>query len=324
MSLLETVSSKLRPRTRTVVRWLSICLLLAVLIAVGKFLYEHRYVFVELSRVQAYAWILPATLYSGTLLAKGLTFDILCRVYGVSISVRDSVALAIWGMLSNFALPGNTSLFFRTLYLQQVHGLSYRQFLPISAASFVFATGLYCLWAGVAAFIASDNRTVIVGVAIPLMGAGILLMVALQIPYARIARFGLFFEQLLFGWRRLTSSPPLFGAWLVLQVVEASLEIFLFYSIVRIMNFDVSFSQCVVVVLVKECSLILRITPGAIGVSEGVLALMGMAMGISPVQLVFVGLVVRLVELICLLLGFGLFRRRLIIQFKSASSKMQI
>lgn len=325
MAASSTEAEAIKPSTGTMrlARWLSLFLFAAVAVLIGVYLYQNHEVFVEFTRVPVYFWALPGALFFGTLLAKGLTFDVLARVYGVRISLRDSIALTTWGLLANFALPGNTALAFRTVYLHRVHGLNYRQFLPISAAAFICATGLYCVWAGIAALIVGGPWSPTVKtLAVPLIGLGATLIVALQIPYRRFARLGGLAEKLLDGWRRLVSSRSLFGCWFGLELGRAALEVLLFFSIVRFLNIDLSLSQTAVMVLVKECSLVLRITPGAFGVAEGVLAFLALTFGVSPVQVVFAGLIYRCLELICLLAALVVFARRLIGQFNSVSGNV--
>ena len=63
--------------------------------------------------------------------------------------------------------------------------------------------------------------------------------------------------------------------------------------------------------LAKECSIFFRITPGAIGVAEGVQAYFAIVYGVNPAEVVFAALIFRVIEIFCLLIMSVLLARPL-------------
>jgi hypothetical protein len=268
---------------------------------VGHFVWEERSSLDAVWHVPLYVWLIPALIYLGTLGAKGLCFDILARVHGIRVPLIDSVGLTASGLLSNYALPGNVSIPLRTLYLHRVLGLHYRHFLSIALAAFIFSTGLYGAFAGMAALaygqVPSPTYALVMLV---FSGGGLALIVAMLLPYRWLPLVGHGIEQILAGWRMLLRSRSLSINWLGAETLRASLEIVFFYSIVQFLQIELSLAQAAIMVLAKECSMFLRLTPGAFGLSEGVQVFFGVQFGAEAATILVAAIVARIIELVCL------------------------
>lgn len=291
------------PVLRKVMSVLYYGLFAALLALVASFLWRNLDVLAVLYGIPAHMWALAVVLYLATLIAKGASFDILAKVFGASVPLKDSVALTSAGLLANYMLPGNTAIPLRSLYLQRLHGLSYKRFIPLALAAFVFSTGLYGVAAGAAALAIGPVASVSYqGVMTLFAGGGLALIVLLllPLPYDRIPYIGRIAGLALEGWRLLISSPRLFSAWLVVEVVRASLEVAYFFAVARMLGVPIGAGEALIITLAKECSVFLRLTPGAFGVAEGVQAFFAVAFGLDAARVVLAGLSGRVIEIICL------------------------
>ena len=274
-------------------------LFVVALLAIFGYLWENRSALGLALNAPAWIWFVPVLLYMGTLIAKGLGFDTLARVYGVRIPFIDSVGLTATGLLSNYAVPGNASLAIRTLYMHRVLGLNYKKFVPVALAAFVFSTGLYGIFIGIAAITFGEVPSHAYAIAIlALSGSGLLLTFALMVPYHGIPLVGAWIETVLSGWRQLCKSRRHLIFWLGIIFVLSILEIGLFYSIVCILGIELTIAQTAIMVLAKENSVVLRITPGAFGVAEGVQIFFGTQFGIDISLILLAALIFRAIELL--------------------------
>jgi uncharacterized membrane protein YbhN (UPF0104 family) len=277
-----------------------------VLLAVGRFLATNAEALKTASMVPPQWWLVPSGIYLGTLVVKGASFDLLARVLGVHVPLRDSIALTATGLLANYALPGNAAIPLRSLYLHRVLGLSYKRYIPVALAAFVFSTGLYGVAAGAAALaiepVASRSY-----IAVMLMfgGGGLALMLLLLVPYGRLRFLGERIEAALEGWRDLVSSPRVFRRWLLLEAARALLEIAFFFAIAKALDIPIGILHATILVLAKECSIFLRLTPGGFGIAEGVQAFFAVAFGLDVALVVLAGLIGRSIELILILIISG-------------------
>jgi uncharacterized membrane protein YbhN (UPF0104 family) len=282
------------------------------LATVGLYLWENRFSLDAVWHAPPYLWLTPALIYLGLLIVRSLTFDVLARVYGVRVPLFDSLGLTASGALSNYAVPGNMSLPLRSLYLHRVLGLHYRDFLPLAAASFVFSTGLYGILAGIVSLINGAVPTSAYGLAMLMFGGGGLAVVlAMSLPYHSLPLVGHSIEGLLAGWRLLYRSRTLFGQWLGLEILRAPLEVAFLYSIFYLLAIDLTLAQTTIIVLAKDCSIFLRITPGGFGIAEGVQVFFALQFGADPARVLLAAILGRAMEVVCLALVSSVLVRRL-------------
>jgi uncharacterized membrane protein YbhN (UPF0104 family) len=287
-------------------------LFVLALALIGRFVWDRRLSLDAVWHVPIYLWIIPALIYLVMLGAKGLCFDILARVHGVSVPLIDSLGLTAFGLLSNYAVPGNMSIPLRTLYLHRVLGLHYIHFLSVVIAAFVFSTGLYGVFAGIAAFVygqlPSSNYALAM---LAFSGGGLTLIIVMLLPYRWLPLVGNGIERILAGWRLLLRSRALFFKWLGVEVLRAVLEVTFFYSIVQLLEIEITLAQTAIMVLAKECSVFLRLTPGSFGLAEGVQVFFALQFGVDIAQILLAAIIARVIELICLSLVSSTFVPRL-------------
>ena len=73
-----------------------------------------------------------------------------------------------------------------------------------------------------------------------------------------------------------------------------------FYSIVQSLKIEISLAQTAIMVLAKECSVFVRLTPGAFGLTEGVQVFFGLQFGAEAATILVAAIIARIIELVCL------------------------
>mgnify|MGYP001328661442 CR=1 FL=1 len=276
----------------------STILSLTVAIVIALLLWQNREALHEATQAPAHLWLLPVAIYLVILAAKGLSFDILANTFDVRVPLVESIGITASGLLGNYLLPGNASLPVRTLYLQRVHGLSYRDFIPIALAAFIFCTGIYGILTGLLALVNGPVGSEIYNYVISAMGfGGALLIVATLFPIRLVKLFGFDPGRYLKGWRQFLHSPFLPWLWLAIELLRAGLEVGFAYTVLRILQVNAPVGQVAIMTLAKECSVILRITPGSFGVAEGVQVFFAAVFGIDVPSVLLSALIMRVIEL---------------------------
>jgi hypothetical protein len=213
---------------------------LFIIIIAGRLFWSNASVLRKAVEVPLWYWALPSALYLGTLVFKGLSFDLLAEVFGARVPLRDSIALTSIGLLGNYALPGNASLPLRSLYFERVHHVSYKQFIPLALAGFIYATAQYGVVAGlVALYLGPVPSKTYSGVMIVFSGVSLAAMILLLLPYRRLvtpyrqlAFLDRYIAMALEGWRLLLGSHARFGRWLLCEILRAFFEVTFFLSVV--------------------------------------------------------------------------------------------
>ena len=271
---------------------------LAAAVGIAIFLWRNREALSSALRAPPYLWLIPVGIYFVMLVTKGLSFDLLVKTFGVRVPFVESLGITASGLLGNYALPGNASLPLRTLYLQRVHGLSYRDFLPIVLAAYICSTGIYGVLTGFCAILSgpvdSDTYNGLVAV---LGFGGFFLILATLIPIRPVKLFRFEPERFLKGWRQFLHAPLLPWLWLGIDLLRAALEVGLVYAVLKILKVDAPLGRVAVMTLAKECTVILRITPGSFGVTEGVQVFFAAMFGIDVPGVLLSALIIRAIEL---------------------------
>jgi uncharacterized membrane protein YbhN (UPF0104 family) len=276
---------------------------LILVLAIG-FIWQNRALLADLRAVGPATWAAAVIAYCASLVLRSLSFDIQARAFEARIPLGHSLALTSAGMLGNYALPGNTSILIRSIYLKRTIGLEYSRFVPLALAAFVFSTGLYGVIAGLAAWLLGPIRSEAYNTVILLFACGgvaLMVFLLLPLPYERLPWVGRIAGLAMDGWRRLIASPRLLGTWFAVEFFRAVCEVTFFYLTVRMLGVEIDVVQALIITLAKECSIFIRLTPGSIGVAEGVQAFFAIAFGLNPASVVLAGLLGRLIELAVLL-----------------------
>lgn len=292
--------------------YLTFAIALAV---VGKFLFDNQEALKSIKQIPLESWILPVVFYSVTIIGKGLSFDILAIVLGIRIKLLDSIALTTSALVSNYALPGNVGIALRTIYMDRVHGLSYRTFLPLALTASIFGTGLYGIAAGIAAlvFTATPLHGVSMLVVWAMISGGLTIVVVLagyNLWGPGLGSLHKYINMVFEGWSLLLKRRKWFAVWLINECARACFEILFFYFVLHNLGLKVNLPQATTMMLIKENMTLLRLTPGGFGITEGIFAMFAIGYGLDPVKVVFASLICRVIELASLAALVLIFVRR--------------
>lgn len=277
--------------------------LAVIVVAVARFGRDHWDTLSIIASKPLWLWAPAIVLYLTLLVFRGLWFDILALVLGGRIPLKDSIALTASGILGNYFLPGNVSLPLRSFYLHTLHGISYKRFIPIALAAQVFSIGVVGIVVGIIALLlgpVSSPTYKIVVASFGFGGIACVLLLILPLPFGRLPLIGSLIEKALAGWRQLISSPRLFGRWQLIELGRVVSDILFFWVVSQMFDLPLSLGQAAIISIVKDCAVFFRLTPGGLGVAEGVQAFFALAFGLDVPRIILIGLACRVIEIMCL------------------------
>ena len=279
----------------------SFALLLVFVGAIGWLIYKNRS---DLSLIAATDWRYWAAAFAAYTIVnwlKGYSVVLLLSSIGVRLPLYESYSLQNISTLTNYSLPFHGGIGFRVLYMQRVHGLVYEMFLPISIMAFIVATGIYGLLTGGAALLHGKFYSYLYQSAMAIFVAGALVLVITPVLAPYMVRhnwpMGKIIRRILRGWEIIVRDRRVFYEWVVSVILRAIMVTVVFYLACKALHINLDVWQIAVITLAKECSIIVKLTPGALGISEGVVAFFAAIYGVPVFQLIIVALGVRLVEL---------------------------
>lgn len=235
------------------------------------------------------------------------------------LSVGDGVYIGILSAIGNFFGPllGGTSI--RAVYLKKYHKLSYSKF----TSTLMWYYLILFLFVSVVAILSllmldKTSQTNALLLFFSVWIAVLLALSALRLPSGGKLQFferhkaGRFFikvmKEIEDGWQVILSDKDLILKLFLVSVLSFAGSYFASYVEFHILNIPTSFAALGLYTTLVTASLLLSLTPGAIGIREAMLLVVSTTIGISGGQIIQIAIIDRGVHFILLFALFILTR----------------
>lgn len=275
-------------RTRQILGWTAV---LALVIWAGFYAYGRREELGQAFHLQPALLAAMAALFAGCLAVRGLIIRVAVSVFAIELRPPEWFSITIVNTAAGLALPfGGVAV--RAVYLKERHGLSFQDFAVILAACSILLETVHCVvglgaWTFVATAGSGDG------------GAGFRIVGALL---AGVALAGLAFlaytpavgtrepggawsrrlEGILSGWRRLRANRRVFFALGALTFADVAALGAMKWVTFRAIGSPLGVPEALVLNAIGGLALAVRITPGGLGIQEGLQGASGAALGLDP------------------------------------------
>lgn len=279
--------------------------IIAVIVFLG-YLYQNADKYQQLLNVSAESFVLLVGLILMAIFGSGLINYLLYQALGVKLSLNESIGLAAVNALANH-LPFTGGLIAKGVYLKHRHELTYTRYLGATMAMygcFIAVNG----GAGVVALsylaLAGQNPvSKILALGFFGMAASVIL---LWLPLdLRIVpgKWGRRLTQVLDGWYLLSQHRLLFVKLIGMQMLMILIFAGRLWIAFHVLSQEVTVAHSVLFASANILTSLVNITPGALGVREGIVAgvaaVLGFDAGVSVVavgidRLVATGMIIAL------------------------------
>lgn len=296
------------------------------------YLSQHLVELQALSHITASTMGLLLGLYWLFYVVNGLIAQQILRVYDVPLALPENIALSLLTSLGNIFLPFRGGAGWRAWYLKRFHGLRLSHFLHALAATAVLgflvtslAACLGLLFLGIALHQWYPLLLLVYGG----LGLGASLFLLLD-PVALLPIWLTLPSKLrsaLQGWRSLRHAKTTLVYVVGLNVMNLGLTTSLLWIELQALGVQslagtaISWPQTLLLATTGSLSLVISLTPAALGIREVLLMGTSQLMALNPTQIVAVSLLDRGINLLSLLLGAPLASWWLIRQSKRSPRK---
>lgn len=246
------------------------------------------------------AWSVSAKL--GAVICLGLKFRAQCLLTGVKLDTREWLGLSSIATFHAYLSPAQTGHLFRAIYLRKRHAMSYEAY----AAQTIGVNLLEVMLAGV---LGGGLCLLLGGGAFGLLPA----MIAAIVVPALIAMIAPASRRVGHDW-----APPRLRNWLarahdsiarvsrerhtlgqiaLLSVWSIVLRWLGLYYAFRLCSFDVNVTESLLIECVRTVTMVVTITPGNLGLTEGVIAGTAGVLGVSVAAALAAAVVSRLLSM---------------------------
>lgn len=274
----------------------SIAVLVIVTVAIAWYLSSHRQALTALGNTSLAAIGCLVALRLLFLGASGLFLRAYASKFGIRLEPIEWFGLSVVTTMGNYIAPFVGGVVARAAYLKRRHALPYAQFATLLASSYLItlwvigAVGTLALlvfnivvqfhWQVLAFFV-----TIVVAVSVPV------LLLPFRLPWKN--RAAKVVNTSLDGWAIVKSDWALLSKLVAYTLVNILLNAASFWVAYDTLGSPVTFGAALLIGLLGSISILVRITPGNLGIQEAVLSLSSALIGAGADEGLLAALLIR-------------------------------
>ncbi|WP_462330988.1 lysylphosphatidylglycerol synthase transmembrane domain-containing protein, partial [Thiohalocapsa halophila] len=248
-------------------------------------------------------WCLTAYRFAATL-----------RLCGVQLSMKEWLGLTVATRLLNYLLPFKSGVLLKIAYLKQCHCLAYAAFGVIGLTAGVLAMTVNSMLLIALLLAMTDTGTLgryAFGGAVAALTVGTAVIATPRLlrnisPFRRL-------RQIVVGvLREIQAKPAGVIAVTGLQFLVRAAYAIAFVSAFTLAGADLHYLQTAVISVLVGMSMVVTLTPGNLGVSEGIIVTVAVLYGSTAADAMVAAGLIRMMELLVLAVGGLLFGWRFI------------
>ena len=279
-------------------RWV---VLAALVGAAAWYAWEHPRLLAALGDVSPLALgVLLALMLLGRL-CQGIQFRALCSVFDLELTFWEWFGLTVCKSMYGFLMPGRPGTALQAVYLKKKHGFAFTKFGSLFAATNVLnavTAGVVGLAACGAEFLRGGPMPASVVLAAGFflacsVGGALVFVLATGsvkfLPFERLRRLGLRVQE---GVDLFLAHPGVLGWVAGLVAVRYLLAGLALFVAGRSVGLELNLMQGILMASLGSFGLFLPLTPGGIGISEGIISGVAELLGLSP-ELAMLGALVK-------------------------------
>ena len=273
-------------------KYISPILTLLVLILFAIYLYNNPEILIRLKNTNPLFVILIMILYLFVFFLEGLFILVTLKIFNKKIKSLEGWYIATFSRIGNYLLPMRAGAVFRAVYLNKKYNFEYSNFFATLYGYYVvfFLTNsiiIFTLLLFKAIVLKETYITLILFFSVLI--AGMIVLIFLRVSLNKIFKKSKgiinvvisFLDKFLVGWDLIVKSGNLFIKLILLAFANIFVNILIVYiefiSIEKVGDIiDVVLYTCI-----SGISLFISITPGSLGLREGVLLLTSDSLGLT-------------------------------------------
>ena len=289
-------------------KYLSVILAILIIVAAGVYVSKHFDDVRDILSISFESLLILLSLALTEILLNGYSVRILLRSFGVKLSFHEWFGLSSVTTMANFLLPFRGGMGIRAMYLKSKFDFPLTSFLSTIAASYVIHL-LIRSFIGMVSFILLYMYYDIFSVPIFILIAAVfgtlmsLVFIAARLPKLKnkyLARI----NDIVRGWQIITGNKKLLIELTVLFLSFSFVAILIIYFSFKALSINLTVLQSCVISCLNFLVSLLSVTPGAIGLSEAVIAFSSNLFGVILTQAIIAAALRRsIILLVVFILG---------------------
>ncbi len=294
-------------------KYISIIVTVVVLGLFGIYLYKNPLIINEILSTNWIYIVLIMMIYLGVFLFEGLFIKTALNIFEKRIKVKESFFLATVSRIGNYLLPMRAGAVFRATYLKKKYEFPYSNFLSTFYGYYV----IFFLTNSVISIVILLSKYLINGelffpliLFFSLVLIGMLILIFVRLPIKKIIektdgiveKTFLFVDKFVKGWDLIVKDRKNFLMLILIALGNIFLNVVIvfieFISIDKIPKI----LDVILYTAISGVSLLVSITPGSLGIREGIFLITSQSIGLSEAEIMRLAFLDRGVMFILLLI----------------------
>ena len=238
----------------------------------------------------------------------GLFTKVLMQYLNVPLKFKEWYGLSIVSNLWNYIVPFQGGAGMRALYLKKVYNFTISNFLVTMLALYFISflvnsfIGLICI---LYIYLQYRHLNVIVFFffSVVFAGIGTLMLFSPQAPEFK-NRVLKKISEVINAWYVIRSDSTLVAKLILVILLHAVFELLTVYFGFLAYGIGLSFYKCLLISTLFAFSVLIKITPGSLGITEGIMVFGAQIFNINPAQSLLAAGLIRVIN-ICLIFSLG-------------------
>lgn len=257
-------------------------------------------------------------------LINAVSFRVSMKIFQLNLRFNEWFGLATINTMYNFLLPAKAGFAIRGIYLRKKHGFEYARYVSLMGGGFILlflTSSLLCLTFGYQYYL-SDKISPLLYYFLMLafIGSVTLIILFFKLNPNRIRGDGKiagFIRRSCQGLQSYAQKPKLLLGIIGLQILALFINGLRIIVVYKAFQVNVDFEAALFVQGLISMSLIISITPGNLGIREGIIGVSAFLLGTTIEKAIFIALIDRLI-LSLLIFLMGVIFTRLLLHPKSS------
>lgn len=253
--------------------------------------------------------------YSIIFYLNGIFIKVILKSFNKKIPILESFYVSIISSLGNYFLPMRGGAVIRSVYLKKKFEFPYEHFVSTLYGYYIIVF-LVNAFVGLVSLIVITIKYGVVSIPLYLFFGGLfvsmLVLSFIKFPVKKIKgsknkildKVLSIIRNILDGWNMIVENKRLLVSLILITLIAFVVGVGLFYIEFKALGIDVTAIKVLLYNCLSGVSLLVSITPGSLGIREGIFSITSDILGINNEQIMQLALLDRGVMLLCLV-GLG-------------------
>ncbi len=297
---------------------LSTLITVLILAIFAHYIFNHPNVLAPLSTIPLWMIVIIAAMKVCALLVRALFFRVLLQPFNKNLKIQDGFFASFITTFGNFFLPMQSGAGLRALYFKRLFSFPYTKFLSTLSGIFILTFFVNSILGITSLLVLYRPNEPTIDI---LLGFFVFLLLTtvflgtIRIKTAQsishyISRLTIVkpvmthIENILQGWATITENPLRLVQLSILILVDITFLFVGTFLELNAINVHIGLLSLILYLTVTSITILINITPGAIGIKEGLLIIFSSVIGLTNDQVLQVAVIDRGILFLTLLVLF--------------------